>query len=111
MRTVPGHLHTPNMNKPGGERFYLDMEGTGMARRIDDLGRIVLPAETRRLLGIKRGDELSISVDGRTIVLAKLEVSCTFCGAESDLRTHHDKKVCASCVSSLTEPAAINHAN
>jgi AbrB family transcriptional regulator, transcriptional pleiotropic regulator of transition state genes len=78
------------------------MEATGMARRIDDLGRIVLPAETRRLLGISRGDELSISVDGRKIILEKLEVSCTFCGAEQDLKDHRGKKVCSTCASAIS---------
>lgn len=46
---------------------------TGMARKIDDLGRIVVPAETRRLFNIKEGDMLSISVDGDNIMLRKLE--------------------------------------
>lgn len=72
-----------------------------MARRIDELGRIVLPAETRRLLGIKRGDALSISVEGKTIQLEKLEESCTFCQSETDLTDYQGKKVCKACISSL----------
>ena len=46
---------------------------TGMARKIDDLGRIVIPAETRRLFNIREGDQLSIAVEGDRIVLNKLE--------------------------------------
>ncbi len=46
---------------------------TGMARKIDDLGRIVIPAETRRLLNIHEGDELAISVEGDQIILRKRE--------------------------------------
>ncbi len=46
---------------------------TGMARKIDDLGRIVIPAETRRLFNIREGDQLSISVEGDRIVLNKIE--------------------------------------
>ncbi len=46
---------------------------TGMARKIDDLGRIVIPAETRRLFNIREGDQLSISVEGDRIILNKLE--------------------------------------
>lgn len=46
---------------------------TGMARKIDDLGRIVIPAETRRLFNIREGDQLSISVEGDRIVLNKVE--------------------------------------
>lgn len=48
---------------------------TGMARKIDDLGRIVIPAETRRLFNIREGDHLAISVDGDRIVLNKLEAT------------------------------------
>lgn len=48
---------------------------TGMARKIDDLGRIVIPAETRRLFNIREGDQLAISVDGDRIVLNKLEAT------------------------------------
>lgn len=48
---------------------------TGMARKIDDLGRIVIPAETRRLFNIREGDHLSISVEGDRIVLRKLEAT------------------------------------
>ena len=46
---------------------------TGMARKIDDLGRIVIPAETRRLLNIHEGDELAIEVEGERIILRKRE--------------------------------------
>ena len=48
---------------------------TGMARKIDDLGRIVIPAETRRLFNIREGDQIAISVEGDRIVLRKLEGS------------------------------------
>ncbi len=48
---------------------------TGMARKIDDLGRIVIPAETRRLLNIHEGDQLSIEVEGERIILRKVEVT------------------------------------
>jgi AbrB family looped-hinge helix DNA binding protein len=48
---------------------------TGMARKIDDLGRIVIPAETRRLFNIREGDHLSISVEGDRIVLRKMETT------------------------------------
>ena len=48
---------------------------TGMARKIDDLGRIVIPAETRRLLNIHEGDQLAIEVEGERIILRKVEVT------------------------------------
>lgn len=83
------------------------MASTGMARRVDDLGRIVLPAEMRRLLGIAAGDELVISVEGAAISLTKLERSCTFCGSSEGLRTYREKQVCRGCVGDLA-PVAVS---
>ncbi len=68
-----------------------------MVRKIDDLGRIVVPAETRRLFSIREGDPLTISVDGDAIVIRKLEATCTFCGATRDVNAFKGKGVCAKC--------------
>ena len=70
---------------------------TGIVRKIDDLGRIVLPAETRRLFNIHEGDQLAISVDGDTILIRKLEDTCTFCGSTADVASFKGKGVCARC--------------
>ncbi len=70
---------------------------TGMARKIDDLGRIVIPAETRRLFNIREGDHLAITVEGDSIVLRKLEATCTFCGATEEVSPFRGKGVCGSC--------------
>jgi transcriptional pleiotropic regulator of transition state genes len=78
------------------------MKSIGMARKIDHLGRIVLPSELRRLFGIQEGDYLEISVDGDKILLNKIEERCTFCGSTSDLRPHRSKLVCASCVAEIS---------
>ena len=75
---------------------------TGIVRKIDDLGRIVLPAETRRLFNIREGDELSIAVSGNDIVIRKLEATCTFCGATDDIASFKGKGVCPSCRSELS---------
>jgi transcriptional pleiotropic regulator of transition state genes len=74
---------------------------TGMARRVDDLGRIVLPVEMRRMFGIAPGDELEIGVEGATIMLRKVEARCVFCGADRDLGVHRDKRVCHPCARAL----------
>jgi transcriptional pleiotropic regulator of transition state genes len=74
---------------------------TGIVRKIDDLGRIVLPAETRRLFNIREGDELSISVSGNDILIRKLEATCTFCGATEDVGSFKGKGICAPCRSEL----------
>jgi transcriptional pleiotropic regulator of transition state genes len=74
---------------------------TGMARKVDDLGRIVLPVELRRMFGIASGDELQISVEGPHILLCKVEVRCVFCASAERLRPFHAKQVCASCAQAL----------
>jgi transcriptional pleiotropic regulator of transition state genes len=70
---------------------------TGIARKVDDLGRIVLPVEMRRLFGIRPGDEMEISVDGGGIQLRKVEVRCVFCEGSVDLRPFREKQVCSDC--------------
>lgn len=77
------------------------MVSTGMARKVDDLGRIVLPVEMRRMFGIRPGDELEIGVDGGAILLRKIEARCTFCSTSNELRPYRDKQVCASCAGEL----------
>lgn len=81
-----------------GEVGQLD---TGMVRKIDDLGRIVVPAETRRLFNIREGDELAISVDRDSIILRKLDATCTFCGSTKDVGTFKGKGLCARCKKDL----------
>lgn len=75
---------------------------TGMARKVDDLGRIVLPVEMRRMFGIRPGDELEIGVDGASIMLRKIEARCVFCGAEAGLRPYRQKQVCSPCSTELS---------
>lgn len=75
---------------------------TGMVRKIDDLGRIVVPAETRRLFNIQEGDQLTISVEGDSIVMRKLEATCTFCGSTDDVSPFKGKGVCSTCRSQLS---------
>ena len=80
------------------------MKDTGMARKVDDLGRIVLPIELRRLHDIKTGDALEISVDGDAIVLRKLAQGCVFCGTGDDLTSFRGRPVCTPCQTDLTTP-------
>ena len=77
------------------------MTSTGMARKVDDLGRIVLPVETRRLFGIRPGDALEIAVADGAIVLRKLESGCVFCDARDALQEFKGKLVCLDCSASL----------
>ncbi len=77
------------------------MASTGMARKVDDLGRIVLPVEMRRMFGIRAGDELDISVDGDAILLRRIGAGCVFCDGVEGLRPHRDKQVCRRCAAEL----------
>ncbi len=81
------------------------MSSAGISRTIDRLGRIVVPVEFRRALGIGDHDLVEISLDGHRIVMVKQERTCTFCGASADLREHRSKLVCAACVSQLSSTA------
>lgn len=72
-----------------------------MARKVDDLGRIVLPVEMRRMFGIQPGDELQIAVDGACILLHKPQPGCVFCDGVDALRAYRDKPVCRSCALGL----------
>lgn len=78
------------------------MKNTGMARKLDDLGRVVIPAEMRKSFGIKEGDFLEISVEENRIILSKREDACVFCRATADLKEYRGRMVCAGCISELS---------
>lgn len=73
------------------------MKSTGIVRRVDELGRIVLPVELRRTLEIEEKDALEIYIDGEQIILKKYEPSCTFCGSMDDIEFYKGKRVCKHC--------------
>ena len=77
---------------------------TLIVRKIDDLGRVVVPAETRRLFNIGEGDELAITIENGGIVLRKLEASCVFCGSTHNIEPFKDRGVCVVCRESLSAP-------
>jgi len=77
-----------------------------MARKVDALGRVVLPKELRSQLTIEPGDLVDISVDEDRIVLEKVEQRCVFCGSTVELRDFEKKLVCAGCVERLSGSGA-----
>lgn len=79
------------------------MKATGIVRKVDELGRIVLPIELRRTMDIDVRDSLEIYVDGDCIILKKHSPSCIFCGENQDLTTFKGKNVCADCRKNLME--------
>ena len=79
------------------------MKGTGIVRRIDELGRIVLPIELRRTLGISEHDALEIYVKQDSIILKKYSATCLFCGSSSNLSEHRGKNVCSKCLEEMKQ--------
>lgn len=83
------------------------MKSTGLTRKIDDLGRIVLPSELRRVFGIHEGDELEISVEGDRVILQKRHDVCIFCSAESPALEYRGRRVCAACAADVADRGEI----
>lgn len=83
------------------------VKSTGIIRKVDELGRIVIPMELRNKLDINEKDYLEIFVDGGAIILKKYSSSCVFCGSNKSLVAFGDKLICASCqekILKLTHP-------
>jgi transcriptional pleiotropic regulator of transition state genes len=76
-------------------------EAIGTARRIDQLGRVVVPAELRKMTGIQPGDILDFRAEGRNIVMSKIAPECMMCGRADELVAVHDKHVCEPCLNEL----------
>ena len=77
------------------------MKATGIVRKVDELGRIVLPIELRRTLNIDIKDPVEIYVDGECILLKKYQPACIFCGSSDGIRDIKGKNICASCIEEL----------
>ena len=77
------------------------MKSTGIVRKVDELGRIVLPIELRRTLDIAEKDAIEIYVDGESIILKKYEPTCIFCGDGRNVENYRGKNICANCMKEL----------
>ena len=77
------------------------MKSTGSVRKVDELGRIVLPIELRRTLDIAEKDSLEIYVDGSSIILKKYQASCIFCDDAKDVVNFKGKNICTNCIKEL----------
>lgn len=77
------------------------MKSTGIVRRVDDLGRIVIPMELRRTLDIGVRDSIEIFTDGDKIILAKYQPDCALCGSGKELTQFKGKNICSGCRSQL----------
>ncbi len=79
------------------------MKSTGIVRRVDELGRVVIPIELRNKFGISEKDPIEIYVDGSSIILKKYEPNCVFCGNSKRLSEYKDKLVCSKCLEKLSK--------
>lgn len=79
------------------------MKSTGIVRKVDELGRIVLPIELRRMLGIEEKDRIEIFVDGESIILRKYQPACIFCDNAKDIINYKGKNICPDCIRAMNE--------
>ncbi|MCI8855102.1 MAG: AbrB/MazE/SpoVT family DNA-binding domain-containing protein [Clostridiaceae bacterium] len=79
------------------------MKSTGIVRKVDELGRIVLPIELRRTLDIEVKDALEIYVDGSQIILKKYEPACIFCGNAKNVIHFKGRNLCEDCLKELSQ--------
>lgn len=78
------------------------MIATGIVRKVDFLGRIVLPMELRKTLEISEKDSLEIYIEGENIFLKKYQRTCIFCGEAKDVVEFKDKNICPACLKELS---------
>ena len=79
------------------------MKSTGIVRKVDELGRIVLPIEMRRTLDIAEKDALEIYVEGESVILRKYQASCVFCDGVRNIISFKGRNVCTDCINQLKE--------
>lgn len=77
------------------------MKSTGIVRKVDELGRVVLPIELRRTLDIAEKDALEIYVDEESIILKKYEPACIFCDNAKGIIAFKGKNICPDCIEQL----------
>ncbi|AFK85673.1 AbrB/MazE/SpoVT family DNA-binding domain-containing protein [Thermoanaerobacterium saccharolyticum] len=77
------------------------LKSTGIVRKVDELGRVVIPIELRRTLNIAERDALEIYVDGEQIVLKKYEPACIFCGNAENVVNYKGKNICKACLDDI----------
>jgi transcriptional pleiotropic regulator of transition state genes len=79
------------------------MKSTGVVRKVDELGRIVLPISIRQIMDINEKDSLEIFTDENRIILQKYQPSCIFCNNADDIVFFNGKRVCEGCLKKIKE--------
>lgn len=80
------------------------MHMTGMIRKVDELGRVVIPKEIRERLNIKNKDDVDVSIEKGSVIIKKLELdSCTFCGNNKKLVYYNNIPICNKCLKNISK--------
>lgn len=79
------------------------IKSTGIVRKVDELGRIVVPIELRRTLNINEKDALEIFTDGDRIVLKKYQPGCVQCGVVGAELFGPKRNICRDCIQKLND--------
>ena len=79
------------------------MRSTGYVRRLDELGRVVLPSKVRASLSMDSKDEVEMYLDGMDIVLKKYVPACSFCGETENVKQFKEKTICTACIAQLSK--------
>ena len=80
---------------------------TGYVRKVDHLGRLVIPKRLRKDLAIGQDDSIEIYVEGDTVVLSKYEPKCVFCGDKAE-KVFHERAVCGTCLEELKAKSKVS---
>lgn len=77
------------------------MKATGIIRKVDEVGRLVIPKELRNVMDFKEGDPIEIFTDNETIVLKKYAPFCVFCGSSQSILNYSGKNICSECAKNI----------
>lgn len=83
------------------------LKSTGVVRKTDELGRIVIPIEIRRNMDIENKDALEIYTSGEYIILQKYQPVCIFCGETGEIINYHGKNICKKCLVELANDSNV----
>jgi len=83
------------------------MKATGIVRKVDELGRIVLPSELRKTMHVSVGDSFELFTNDNTVVLKKYEPGCILTGSMDDLVDYQGRKISTQAIRELAEKAGV----
>ena len=94
-------MRKTNFHNAHARERIMKMKTTGITKKIDDLGRIVIPKDIRSVLGVGNGEALQFFVEGNTVILKKFGEECEFCGSTDNLTEFKGKFICEACKNDL----------